>query len=345
MISQRTQTVLLLAVLALIGGAIALMVRFVNPDPPNPAPTTQSELDSGSQLPSGRLLFQPGPDATIMRLWTGSCHGGGTPLLELSDDGGFFFRSIRIPQIDDGTGVSAASPAISAIVALEPKARHDFVLWGADRDCTVRSYVTDDAGASWRQGNLPITAWWVDPKTGIVFSPQGPANITCDGISTLNGFDADRAVATCLDRSVHISDDGESWESAPDLDDSTTAVVFTSTRRGFSLREESDCSSRLYATVDGGETWSAGGCVLEDLAFPAMGATARMLIAGGSGPAWISKDGGDTWKRPINPQVDPEVLGRRLTPDTDEPNGEPTDEPTEEPTDEPSDGESTDDEE
>lgn len=62
--------------------------------------------------------------------------------------------------------------------------------------------------------------------------------------------------------------DGETWESAPDLDESTTAVAFTSTRQGFSLRKEVDCASRLYATNNGGERWVAGGCVLEEVSPP-----------------------------------------------------------------------------
>lgn len=324
MISQRTQTILLLCVLALIGAVIVAMIQLQEPEPPAKAPTPASELDSGSQLPSGMLQFRPGPDDSIIRIWSGSCHGGGTPIIELSDDGGWSFRPIRVPQVDDGTGVSAASPAVSAVAALDPRGRRTFLVWGADRSCKVRSYVTKDGGTSWRQGNLPVTEWRVDPESGIVFSPRGEANITCDAIGTLNGFDEDRAVATCLDRSVHISDDGETWESAPDLDDATTAVVFTSTRQGYSLRKEANCSSRLYATNNGGDRWTAGGCVLADLSFPAVGATPKLLVAGGNGPTWVSTDKGRTWKRPINPKADTDVLRRRLTANADEPTATPT---------------------
>ena len=332
MISQRTQTILLLCVLALVAAAIAAMIQLQEPEAPAKAPTPASELDSGSQLPSGMLQFRAGPDGTIIRIWSGSCHGGGTPTIELSDDGGWYFRPIRVPQVDDGTGISAASPAVSVVVAMDPRARREFVVWGADRSCKVRSYATKDGGGSWRQGTLPVTEWRVDPESGIVFSPRGQANITCDGIRTLNGFDEDRAVATCLDGSVHVSDDGETWESAPDLDDSTTAVVFASTRQGYSLRREPNCDSRLYATNNGGERWTAGGCVFEDLSIPAIGVTPKLLVAGGSGPVWLSKDKGRTWKRPVNPNADPDVLRRRLTANGDEPTDTATDEPTDEPT-------------
>jgi hypothetical protein len=331
-ISQRAQTILLLCVLAFVGAVIAAMIQLQEPEPPATAPTPASQLDSGSQLPAGMLQFRPGPDGTIIRIWSGSCHGGGPPTIELSDDDGWYFRAIRPPQVDDGTGISAASPAVSVVVAIDTPARREFVVWGADKSCKVRSYATKDGGTSWRQGNLPATAWRVDPGSGIVFSARGPASITCDGIRTLNGFDEDRAVATCLDRSVHISEDGETWESAPDLDDATTAVVFASTRQGYSLRKEPNCGARLYATNNGGERWTAGGCVTSDLSIPAIGVTPNLLVAGGSGPVWISRDKGRTWKRPVNPSADPDVLRRRLTANGDEPSAPATDEATAEPT-------------
>lgn len=308
MISQRKQTVLLLIFLACVGAGIALMIRFDRPDRPVAVPKPAENLDLGSQEPVGLPRLLAGPAGTVVRLVAGSCHQGGTPTLELSDDGGFRFRVIRVPQIDDGTGISGASPAISAIVAFAVQTRQQFVLWGADENCAIRSYSTKDAGASWRQGELPITTWWIDPESGVVSSPSGSAPVRCPGIRSLNGIDAQTAVATCTDGSVHISEDGATWESAANLDGATTAAVFTSATDGFSLRAERGCKSRLYATDDAGDTWTARGCVIENVAFPAIVAMPNRLMVTVKGPAWVSKDGGETWKPPPNPNADPEVL-------------------------------------
>lgn len=307
LISTRVQTLLLIVFLAMVGGAITVLYRH-DPKPSGPKPAARSDLDSGSQPPIGSLEFTAGAENVFLRVNTANCRSGGSPTIELSADGGWRFGVIRVPQVDDGTGISATSPSISSIAALDVLARRHFMLWGTDSKCEMHSYETNDAGVTWEQGDVPPNRWYVDPKTGLVMSPTGPAPVECDAISTLRGFDADHAVATCQDRSVHVMTDGTTWEKAPDLMKGAGPVFFTDPKHGYVIVDTADCHSQAYVTDDAGDTWTKAGCVFTDLSMPALGGSADALITGGSSVVWVSADDGETWKRPVDPTSDPEVL-------------------------------------
>lgn len=306
MISQRTQTLLLFAFLVVVAAIIAVMVVAHDPQPVTPPAPLRTDVDSASKRPAGPVRFLAGPDGVILRLRTGSCEGAGQPSVELSHDGGWRFRDLRLPQVDDGTGVSVMSPDITAVVAADATSRRELVLLGADDACRVRSYRTADAGATWIQGDLPATGWWIDPKTGDANSPDGPAKPPCDRVASVTGF-RDGAVATCADGSVHISEEGDGWDSAPDLDDATTAVFFTSTSSGFALVDEDECRSRVIETEDAGETWTDRGCVVDDRRIRSIGGSSDLLVAGGAKQVWVSTDGGQEWQEPSKPGEEAEL--------------------------------------
>lgn len=295
----------------------------------SPQGKPRADLEAASKDPGGFLHFVAGPDDEfVFRYQAGNCTVAGGPEMELSDDEGWSFRSIRLPQVDDGTGIGAATPAISAIASVSLEGRRRFVISGADDECRLRTFVTTDAGTTWTQKEFNADAWYVDPKSGVVYSPIGPANVECPGIANLTGFDDVTALAYCTDGSIHQSSDGVTWDRSGSTDEAASAVFFESPDDGYAIWADGDCQSMVFRTTNGGSSWSERGCVYPELTIPGIGGTEDVLMAGGNGPVFVSDDGGETWTRPEPPEV--VTAGP-----TDGPSASPTDEPTDGATDEP----------
>jgi hypothetical protein len=303
-ISERIQSVAVGLLIALVAAAVVAMVLVDHPKTQVTHGKPRADLESASRAPIGILRYVAGPDGFVFRYQSGSCHEPGGPSFSLTDDDGWSFRPIRVPQVDDGSGIGASTPTITSVVSLDLQGRHRFVVAGTDDKCRLRTYTTTDAGTSWRQKPFKGGVWYVDPKTGVVYSPSGPANIDCPGISTLTSFDDESAVAYCTDGSVYQSDDGTTWDRTGKSDEVATSVFFDSPDDGYGVWPDGTCQSAVHRTTDGGSAWSKRGCVFPDALIPGIGGSDDLLMAGGNGAVWTSTNGGKTWARPKNPNDD-----------------------------------------
>jgi hypothetical protein len=309
--SERTQSLLVGALIAVVVVAIAALLFMHETAPPQPQASQRTDLDTSSKEPTGMLHYVAGPDDDfVFRYQAGSCREAGGPMLQLTDDDGWSFHPIQVPQVDDGTGIGASTPTITSVVSLTLEGRHRFALSGTDDKCRIRTYTTADAGQSWQQKPFRANTWYVDPKTGVVHSPQGPANVDCPGIANLTGFDDDSAVVYCTDGTVYQSSDGETWDRSGSSDEVATSVFFESVDDGFAVWPDRACQSRVFRTTNGGSSWSKQGCVYAQVLMPGIGGTDETLMAGGNGGVWVSTDRGESWDRPKNPDDDSDITDR-----------------------------------
>lgn len=299
MVSQRVQAVMVALFLLIIIGVVAVLLSRADTDAPRASDPTSDpgeDVDSASKAPVGRVHITAGKSDLVVRFMAGSCTTAGGPKLELSKNQGRSFHKIRIPQIDDGSGVGASSPNVRAIVAADAKSPARLTVAAADESCEVHNYTTTDAGTTWTQEGTPVKEWFVDPKTGGVVSPSGPADAGCDAVGTLAPVTKRVAKVFCTDGAIRATTNGGArWADAGRLTD-VSAAVFTGTLTGYAAVAEPDCKSRIYATASGGVSWLPQGCVADAFVIPAMSGSNKRLVAGGSGGVRLSKDGGSTWK-------------------------------------------------
>jgi hypothetical protein len=343
------QLAAIVALIALVIAGLASVVLLKDHEEQSPRGKPRADLEASSIGPNGILHFLAGPDDFVFRYQAGSCTEAGGPEFGVTDDKGWSFKPVRLPQVDDGTGIGASTPTVTSVASVTLEGRRRFVISGTDEKCHLYTFVTTDGGVTWTQKAFKPDTWYVDPRTGVVYSPLGPANVDCPGIANLSSFDDETAVAYCIDGSVYRSSDGESWDRSGSTDKPASAVYFDSADDGYAVWPDGNCQSTVFRTTDGGESWSERGCIYPDILIPGIGGSDDALMAGGNGPVWVSDDGGKTWTQPTRPEDDDAVIRQQVNEQaggptagaSDQPDDtasdEPTDEPTDNPTDEPSD--------
>jgi hypothetical protein len=351
---ERIQLAAIVALVVLVIAGLVGVVLLKDHESQAPRGKLRADLEAASIGPNGILHFLVGPDDFVFRYQAGSCTTAGGPEFAVTDDKGWSFKPIRLPQVDDGTGIGASTPTIASVASVTLEGRRRFVVSGADDKCGLHTFVTTDGGISWTQKAFKPDSWYVDPKSGVVYSPIGPANVDCPGIANLSSFDDETAVAYCIDGSVYQSSDGETWDRSGSTDEPASAVFFDSPDDGYAVWPDGNCQSTVFRTTDGGSSWSERGCVYADILIPGIGGSDDALMAGGNGPVWTSDDGGKTWTQPTRPEDDDAAIRQQVNQQagggsaapSDQPgdtaSDEPTDEPTDESSDEPTDGSSDD---
>lgn len=301
MVSERVQAVAVVVFVLIIGSVVYVLLTNVDrqvPDTSSPSRSAGDDLDSAPQAPVGQVRLASGTGDLVVRTKAGSCTTPGGPKIEVSDNQGRTFRQVRVPQVDDGSGVGASSPAVRAIAFAEATSPLRMTVAAADTDCVIHPYTTTDGGATWTQEDGTVEEWYLDPMTAAVVSPAGPTDAGCADIVSLAPVSKKNAKVFCGGGTIRsTSDGGEEWDDAGELPD-TSAGVFTGNQTGYAAVEGSKCKSRIYSTVDGGLSWVAQGCVVDSLALPAMSGTEKRLVAGGTGGVRLSTDGGESWEAP-----------------------------------------------
>jgi hypothetical protein len=299
-IGQRVQAVaVVLFVLVIAGVVVVLLSRAEREAPAAQGPSAEpGDVPGSAEGPVGRLVIAAGEGDLVVRFRAGSCAAPGGPNLELSQNQGRTFHDLRVPQVGEGTGVGASSPAIQAIVAVTATSPTTLTVTGADEKCDVHHYLTDDGGQTWTQDKRAVQEWYIDPLSGGVVSPTGLTDTRCKKIGVLAPVSDTVATVFCAGGSVRrTSDGGALWAEVGQLED-VAGAVFTSPRKGYAEVSEPACDSRVHATVDGGATWVPKGCILSDQLLPGFGGTAKRLVAGGPSGTRISTDDGETWEPP-----------------------------------------------
>lgn len=298
---QRVQAAAVTLFVLVIAAVVAVLLTRVDREaaPSNsPSAEASDDIDSAAKDPVGPVSITAGKGDLVVRVMAGSCAAAGGPKLELSANQGRTFHQILVPQIDDGSGVSAASPKVRAIVFAEATSPLKITVGAADAECTVHRYETTDEGVSWTQKPGAFKEWYVDPKTGGVVAPSGPRDAGCTGagIVSLAPVTKSTAKVFCANGTIRAtSDRGATWAAAGQLAD-VTAAIFTGPNTGYALAAESGCKSRMFVTVTAGAAWTPRGCVIKEFVIPGLTGTDARLVAGGSGGVRLSTDGGATWK-------------------------------------------------
>lgn len=298
---ERVQTaVVILFVLAIAGVVAVLLTRDDREAPASKGPSATPSLDPDSAAldPVGSVSLTAGTGDLVVRVTAGSCTAPGSPKLELSENQSRTFHQIRLPQVDDGSGISAASPAVRAIVWARATSELKLRVAAADAECKVREYTTADGGATWEQEAGGVARWYKDPKTEGVIAPTGPVDPGCDGVVSIMPLTRKSAKVACVGGIFRTTrDGGATWIDVGRLPD-TSVAVFTRPLIGYAAVAERTCKSRIHATVDGGRTWTPRGCVHEEFILPGLTGTEKRLVAGGTAGMRLSTDGGATWKIP-----------------------------------------------
>ena len=303
MVSERVKAALVVVFLLLIGAAVYVLLSNDEKDAPAAkAPTHDpgQDLDSASKDPTGALSITMGKGDMVLRVMAGSCTTGGGPKLELSDNRARTFHRIRVPQVDDdGTGISASSPTVRAIVFADARSQASMSVGAADSKCKVHRYTTTDGGGTWKQEAGPLTEWYVDPKSGGVVSPTAPTDAGCTkGVALLAPVTNKTAKVFCSTGTIRgTADGGLTWITVGKLKNAS-AVVFTGAQTGYAAVANKSCKSRVYATANGGLTWTPRGCIVKGYVVPGLTGTAKGLVAAGPSGARQSADDGATWKLP-----------------------------------------------
>jgi hypothetical protein len=298
-LSQRVQAVMVaLFLLGVIGAVGVLLTRFDDDRDSGRSGASGSDLDPGEAGPTGDTVLVSGRSDLVVRIVTGSCRAAGGPKLELSKNQGRTFRQIRIPQVDDGSGVSASSPAVTAIAAARATSPLKIRVFAADTDCVVHEYSTDDGGGTWTEKPGTVKQWYKDPNTEDVAAPTGPVDSGCTDVDSVMPVTKRSAKVMCADGAIRsTTDGGATWTDVGKLPNASVAY-FTGERTGYAAVAKPDCKSRIHVTIDGGATWSPRGCVVKDFVLPGLSGTDKRLVAGGRGGIRLSKDSGATWTAP-----------------------------------------------
>ena len=301
MISQRVQAAAVVLFALVIAGVVYVLLTRADESASTsqqPAAGTGDDSGSSDEGPVGRLMLTAGEGDVVVRYRAGSCSEPGGPKLELSKNQGRTFRDIRVPQVGEGTGVGATAPAIQAIVAASATSPTKLTVAGADDKCGIHRYTSDDGGQTWDAESGAVDEWYVDPRSGDVVSPTGPTDPGCKRVGALAPVSDTAAKVFCSGGVVRsTSDGGELWARAGQLK-RVAAAVFTGPMTGYAIASEPGCLSRIQTTVNGGLTWTPVGCVVDDLAIPALTGTDKRLVAGGPGGVRLSTNGGKKWKPP-----------------------------------------------
>lgn len=302
MLSQRLQALAVAVFVLVIAGVVAVLLSRADteaPAEPKASETQEPDADPSTAAgdPIGATSLAVGDDAIVMRIKSGSCSRPGGPRLELSRNTGRTFHQIRVPQVDDGSGVSAASPSVRAIVWADAESPAKITVGAADTECKVHRYTTDDGGGTWTQEG-DLEEWHVDPATGGIVSPTGPTDTGCKGLIAFSASSQKTAKAFCKAGAVRgTSSGGDVWAGLGRLTD-VSATVFTSAQVGYAAVVEDGCKSRIHATVNGGASWAPVGCVAEGFVISGFAGTSERLVAGGAGGVRLSTDRGRTWEPP-----------------------------------------------
>lgn len=301
MFKARFQAAAVALFVLVITGVVVVLLMRVNRDARAvniPSPNPSNDLDSASTDPVGGVSLSAGKGDLVLRITAGSCRVAGGPELELSENQSRTFHQIRVPQVDDGSGVSAASPAVRAIVWTRATSDLKLKIAAADTECKVHDYTTNDGGVTWKQEPSVVGRWYKDPGTEGVVAPTGPVETGCKGVVSIMPRTRSSAKVVCADGTFRTtSDGGVTWTDAGRLP-GTSVAVFTGPLTGYASVAEAKCKSRIHATADGGLTWIPKGCVHKQFILPGLTGTSKRLVAGGTGGTRLSTDGGATWKIP-----------------------------------------------
>lgn len=231
----------------------------------------------------------------------GTCAGGA--VLERTSDGGATWRPVVAP-VATISALRLLGPSQVELVGAGPSGVADAAA------CTPGVWTSGDSGRSWSGPDDASAVWYRDPqRAGQLHSPAGPVPNPCPDrdrpVVELAGLTAVDAVLLCPGGSLYrTADAGARWARVADQP-GAVAMAWQSPDTGWllDLSDERCPSVVLLRTIDGGGSWSPGGClgqdpvVAEEGGLPSLAfADVEVGIAIVSGGVFTTADGGLTWR-------------------------------------------------
>lgn len=260
---------------------------------PTPAASASTAAPATSEAPSqlpydfaaaDAVALSSALDGTIVYGTRGRCDDPATSV-QVSTNGGKDF--------------SSSDTGLSTTLAVKATSASSITVVGTTTGCDeVRQLTSTNRGRSWTQDD-DISLWYPAAQdTSSVVSPGGSSK-PGEGcvVTTVSQVTAESARVSCADGTIRGSgDDGDTWVSLGRLDN-VRVSTFTTPSAGFALARYNGCGANLFATADGGVTWTPGGCISGEPA-QAVAATANGLTAVVDGGVYVSDDDGKTFTQP-----------------------------------------------
>jgi hypothetical protein len=297
---------LLLALFVVVDVALVVgAVRHVNSTPPDSdlpataatatasAPTADAPTAAATEAPA-QVPFDFSPadavslsaalDGTIVYGTRGSCNDSDATV-QVSTDGGAAF--------------SASKTGLTTTLAVKATGRSSISVVGTSDGCDdVRQLTSTNGGKSWTPDD-DVTLWYPDAQdTSAVVSPSRSSKPGAGCVvTTVSQVTAGSARVSCADGTVKGSgDDGKTWVDLGRLDN-LRVTTFSTPTAGYALARYNGCGANEFTTVDGGVTWTPGGCISGEPA-QAIAANANGLTAVVDGEVYVSTDDGKTFTQP-----------------------------------------------
>ncbi len=216
---------------------------------PSVAPT-----DGPSDAPSGAVTAAP-----VLRFVAPAGPGVAWVL-----DAGTCARPGTIWATSDGGDTWSRESAPGRVVRAKPSSVDGGFVVGGDRDCTLRLWVTGDAGGQWSQPRTAADAWSRVPDddrrvhlpNDEVVRPCGDARVV-----DLTTLDARRGRVLCQNGEVRsTSDGGKSWPR-DFTDKAGLALAMAAVGKGVLVRTSPDCDGVVAVVLEAGEPSDRESCI------------------------------------------------------------------------------------
>lgn len=247
--------------------------------------TPDASPPQGSSISRGEVLLDSASDGTVVRASRGDCESDDErSTIEVSSDSGATFIGAGIGGLADVLRVSASGADNILVV-------------GADADCTLMAYTSDDGGDSWHGSRHSDPYWHLSlgsPDT--VHAPGGEVEPGCDVEALLPLTEAGARVLCSTDELRGTADAGAEWASLGSLE-GAVGVYYVDTGIAWAVGTSDECDAAVYRTSDGGAQWRERACLDGDPP-QAVSVSVGVVTIQTGGEIQTSDDGGESWSTP-----------------------------------------------
>lgn len=170
-----------------------------------------------------------------------------------------------------------------------------YMVAGADNNCAINTYTSDD-GSAWITQGSPPANWWTFVPGGqgsTLESGAGIVDLGCTVIS-LSTVQVSKVFAGCDNGTVLATNDRViSWNAIATLT-GLVDLAFLDQEHAYALTSVGGCASNVLATNDGGISWAQVACLGQSQP-SAIAAIDSMIAVATTDTIWTSPDNGKTW--------------------------------------------------
>ena len=239
-----------------------------------------------SSMSRGEVLLDSASDGTVVRASRGDCESDDErPTVQVSSDSGATFAGAGIGGLADVLRVSASGAGNLLVV-------------GADADCSLIAYTSDDGGASWHGSRRSGAFWHLSlGSADAVHAPGGEVEPGCD-VEVLLPLTEAGAPGCCAPPTscAERRTPGATGRASAALE-GATGVYYVDTGIAWAVGTSDECDAAVYRTGDGGAQWNQRACIDGDPP-QAVSVSVGVVTVQAGGDIQTSDDGGESWSTP-----------------------------------------------